>query len=441
MSTPWAGNGLPPAIILGGPITGMVVARSLYRAGVDVIALGTRNDHFGHSRCCHKAVAADGPNVQPQWLRWLLEEAPEGAVLLPASDDGLELVARNRAALVARGLRLMESDDAAVLALLDKDRTYEIARAAGISTPWTHSVRTEQDLGSGLDMFSFPCGIKPLHRHVFERRTPIRDKLLIAHDRRELDTVLREMLALGLEMQVTELVGGPDHRIVVHTTYIGDDGEPVMEFTHRKLRQRPVHFGVGCYVVGEDLPDVAEAGRRFARAAGVRGMAVTEFKYDPVDGRLRLFECNARFNLAVALLRVSGFDLGVLAYERALGLPGPAMGPPVWGRHLWHPAQDFRSFMDYRREGELTTIGWLRSLLHRQAFSLWAADDPWPSLAENGAAAARAKRLLARRLRPSAPAVEAAPARPALTVIAGGEDERRGAAALAPATAERASAL
>ena len=400
-----------PAVVLGGPITGMVVARSLHRAGIPVLALGTEGDHFGRSRTCVKAMTAVGPDVQGQWMDWLTTQAPEGAVVLAASDEGLELLARNRATLVEHGLRPAEADDATVLALLDKERTNEIARSVGIATPRTLVVSSEADLGEALDDFVFPCGLKAVHRHIFERRSPIRDKVILVHDRAELDAMLRMMLDLELEMQVTEIVGGRDERIVVHTTYLDERGEPLMQFTHRKLRQRPIHFGVGCYVRGEDLPEVADAGLRFAQAAGVRGMAVTEFKLDPRDGQLKLFECNARFNLAVALLRASGFDLPLLSYRRALGEAGPAMGPARYGKHLWHPGPDFRSFLDYRALGETTTREWVSSLLHKQTFSLFATDDPWPSLVEQWATAERALKLGRRRL-----------SRPQLTASRGEEE-------------------
>lgn len=383
-------SGKPPAIILGGPVTGMVATRSLSRAGVPVIALGTEDDHFGRSRCCVKAVAAPTQNPQPEWLAWLLNEAPAGAVVLAASDEGLELIARHRCELVERGLLPAESNDEAVLALLDKDKTYEIAGRAGTPTPRAFTVRTAADIGPEFDDLRFPCGLKPLHRHVFERRSPIRDKVIVAHDRQELDRLLRLMLSLDLEMQVTEIIEGPDHRIVVHTTYLDEHGQPLMQFTHRKLRQRPIHYGVGCYSVGEWMPDVAAAGLAFARAAGVRGMAVTEFKQDPVDGTLWLFECNPRFDLSNALVRASGFDLTRLSYERTAGLPQSPLGPARWGRHLWHPVADFRSFLDYRECREMTWPGYLRSLMHRQTFSLAALDDPWPSLVEQAKSTRRA---------------------------------------------------
>lgn len=387
----------PAAIVLGGPITGMVAVRSLHRAGIPVIALGTEKDYFGYSRCCVKAVAARSADPQPEWLEWLLKAGPRGAVVLAASDDGLELIARNRAALVERGLHVAESDDDAVLALLDKDRTYQIAARAGIRAPRAYTVRTTADIGPHLDGLRFPCGVKAVHRHIFVQRSPILDKVILARDRADLDRILRMMVELELEMQVTEIVEGRDERIVVHTTYLDESGHPLMEFTHRKLRQRPIHFGVGCYSVGEWLPAVAEEGLRFAQAAGVRGMAVTEFKEDPVDGGLWLFECNPRFDLSNALVRASGFDLAVLAYRRALGMPANVLGPVRWGRHLWHPNPDFRSFLDYRGAGELTSREWLRSLLHPQTFSLFALEDPWPSIVEQGCGLRRAARLARRR--------------------------------------------
>ncbi len=147
----------PPAIVLGGPITGMVATRSLYRARIPVIALGTNRDYFAYSRCCVKAVSATG-DPQGEWLEWLLGKAPRGAVVLAASDEGLELIARNRPALVERGLRVAESDDEAVLALLDKDRTYEIAKRTEIRTPRAHTVRGTADIGPELDTLRYPCG-------------------------------------------------------------------------------------------------------------------------------------------------------------------------------------------------------------------------------------------------------------------------------------------
>lgn len=382
----------------------MPVCRSLGRAGIPVHgALSTPDEPLRDSRYCHgfcEPVA--GEPLQETWLRWLLGAAPAPAVVLATSDDGLEVMARHRSELEERGYLLGEQDDDVVLAMLDKQRTYSIARAAGVATPDTHTVRSEADMGPELDRFEYPCGLKPVHGHLFAQLAPEKGKVLVVADRAELERKLRRMLSLGLEMQVTELVPGGDDSLVAYFTYMDESGEPLMHFTNRKLRQQPIHFGVGTYVVGEWLPDVAEQGLRFLRGAELRGIAHVEFKRDARDGSLKLIECNHRFNLAIGLLCASGLDLPLFAYERALGRPGPSLDSPRFGLRLLHPLPDAVAFLHYRAAGELSTRRWLRSLAHRQHFSLWARDDPLPSLRAHARAAAALPAHLTRRPEPAA---------------------------------------
>src|SRR5207248_5858341 len=102
------------------------------------------------SRHCHRYVRfrcpADG--LQAAWLAWLREnaEALPGAVLLPADDEALELIAHNRAELVDLGYNPFEADDQALLAMLDKGQTARIARSAGIPQPHVVVIRDDESL-------------------------------------------------------------------------------------------------------------------------------------------------------------------------------------------------------------------------------------------------------------------------------------------------------
>jgi D-aspartate ligase len=252
-----------------------------------------------------------------------------------------------------------------------------------VATPRTHTVRDRSDIGEELDSFVYPCGLKPVHGHLFVQRSGIAVKVMVIHSRAELERVLERMLELGLAMQVTEIVQGGDDQIVAYFTYMDEHGNPLMNFTNRKLRQLPIHFGVGTYVIGEELPDVADEGLRFLRAAGLRGIAHVEFKRDRRDGQLRLIECNHRFNLAIGLLRASGLDLPLFTYNRLIGQGGPSLSNPRYGLRLWHPVADFRAFLGYRAASELTTRQWLRSVLHRQRFSRLDLRDPLPSVVDH----------------------------------------------------------
>ena len=224
----------------------------------------------------------------------------------------------------------------------------------------------------------FPCALKPLHSHLFAQRFGAANKLLVATDRRELREGLSRMQAVGLEMAVTEIIPGPETELRSHCGYLGEGGEPLTQFTFSKIRQFPTHFGLGCYVVSDWDEDVIEAGLRFLHGVGLRGLFHVEFKRDRRDGQLKLLECNHRFTIEAMF---SPVDLPLLAYNRVVGRQPPPARAYERGIHLWSPANDVRALRSYRRQGELSLRGWLRSLLRRRRrFHAFEWSDPMPSL-------------------------------------------------------------
>ena len=369
----------PPAVLLGGDETAVPVARSLGRAGVPVHALGKRSDPVRRSRYC--PVFADlgaGEGVQERWLDWLLSSAQAGSVILPCSDEGLELVARHRAALAARNLVPIEADDAKLLDMLDKERTHELAIEHGIPVPRTMTVHDRDQLARAVEEIGFPCALKPLQAHKFRRHFTL--KGFVAEERSDLEEFFRMSEAAGVEMLVTEMVRGPDEYHSSYT-YLDEQGEPLFTFTKQKLRQYPITFGAGVYHIMDWNQEVSDLGMRFCRSVGLRGLLNVEFKRDPRDGRLMLIECNHRFTASSALHLAAGLDVPLFTYNRLIGAPLPRLGRPYKeGIALWYPLPDFRSFRDYRRAGELTTLGYLRTLLRPQHFSIASATDPAPLL-------------------------------------------------------------
>ena len=188
--------------------------------------------------------------------------------------------------------------------------------------------------------------------------------------------------AHGVEVMLLEVIPGPDDLLCSYYTYLDDDGEPQFHFTKRVIRRYPEHEGFGCYHVTDWNPEVRDLGLRLFRHAGLKGIANVEFKRDPRDGELKLIECNARFTAANGLLLASGYDLGLFVYNRLAGRPGPALGDIEYrkGLRLWFPLDDFLAFLDLRRQGRLTFVGWLKSILHPQVLPYFVWEDPRPSL-------------------------------------------------------------
>lgn len=369
-----------PAVVLGGWENAVSVARTLWRAGVPVDALADSltDCPVRHSRARRRYVPRrPRETLEEQWLGWLAAETAP-AVLLPCSDEALEFIAHHRGELEAMGHRPIESDDNAVLAVLDKQAAYAIARAVGIPAPLTAMVSTLQELAACE--LPFPCGVKPVHSHRFRRLYPVEQKGGVLADADHARRVLEPILAQDCPMLLTEVIAGPDDRYRSYFTFIDGDGEPLLHFTKRKLRQFPPHFGLGTYHLTEWNDEVAELGLRFARAAGLRGIVNVEFKRDIRDGQLKLVECNPRFTQANEQIRVAGVDLARLAYNRLAGLPSPPVSSFTEHLGMWLPFNDLRALRAYRREGELSIRAWAATLAHRQVLPIFAMNDPGPSL-------------------------------------------------------------
>jgi D-aspartate ligase len=385
----------PPAVVLGGGWTAVPVTRSLGEAGVPVYALGGSSDAVRWSRSCTMFVPlGHEAGMQDRWLEWL-RGAPSGSVILPCGDEGLELIARNRTMLLELGLVPFEADDEVLLAMLDKARTYELARDMGIESPLTFNVHTQDDIAVALERISYPCALKPVHSHAFARHFAGM-KAFRVHNDDDMRAALARTVAFGIEMIVTEIIPGDDDQFFSYYTYMDEEGEPLLHATKRKLRQYPIWFGSGCFHVTDRNPEVAELGLRFFEGVGLRGLGNVEFKRDARDGRLKLIECNHRFTAATGLMRAAGLDLPLFAYNRLTGRPLPPVDEYRPGKTMWYPMRDLRAFAAYRRQGEISLLPWLRSIMRRHHYPVASLSDPRPVLANNLHVFGRIRRVLSR---------------------------------------------
>ena len=371
---------LPPALLFGGEQIAVSAARSVAALGAQVHAVGEASDPVRVSRHCSSyAVVPRAKGRADRYLEFLECDAPRGAVLLPCDDESLEVIARNRAQLEEWGFKPVEANDDVLLAMLDKERTYELSRSLGVPTPRTLTVRTRDEAARAATELGFPCALKPLHSHLFSEIVGMTAKVYVAHDAEELLHWFAIAEGIGIEMLVTEIVPGRDDDFCSYYTYMLPDGQPLFHLTKHKLRQLPIGFGLTCYQETVWEPEVVDVGSRFCRGVGLVGVAAVEFKRDPRDGAWKIIECNHRFTLANEVVRLSGIDLPAIAYSRVAGLQvAPIQGYRV-GVRMWNPIEDAKAMRHYRAAGELTVGAWLRSLFTRWHFSMWCLSDPLPT--------------------------------------------------------------
>ena len=374
---------LPPAVVLGGSVNAVSVARGLGPRGVRVLLSMPAGRPELTTRHKHGALtfdAEEGPSSA--WQRLLLSQdhGLDGSVLLACDDNALEFLAKNHDALAER-YRLDDARPELTLDLIDKRRTHALARQAGVPTPRAWEGEQALDAGHVAETASFPVIVKPLHSHLFQRAFGTGGrKYLLAEDEAQLARHLEAMRTAELEVMVFEKCPGPDSLLASYYTYVDRDGRFLFDYTKRIVRRFPKNEGLASYHVTDLVPEVAELGKRFFRGIDLRGFGNVEFKRDPRDGQWRLIECNPRFTAAQELLRRSGLDAAWVVYSHVVGLPLPDTGRTRKGLHYWYPLNDLRAFLELRREGELSLGGWLASLCHRQVFPLLHPLDPAPAL-------------------------------------------------------------
>jgi predicted ATP-grasp superfamily ATP-dependent carboligase len=377
------GSNATPVMVLGGKDNSLAVTRHLGSYGIKVRVSGPANCWGMHSRYCAEHFAIPfGSGAGAFWKELLLgpdSRRLHGHILFPCSDEALEFVAAHDAELRQHYL-LSTSPPQLVLDLLDKQRTLELAAAAGIPAPRFWAIKSLADLEGIEQKVGLPALVKPVHSHRFAR--VFGEKLFIVQDSyTELARRVGLALEHGLDVMVVEMIPGPDTLLSSYNTYITEDGEHLFAFTKRVIRRYPVNSGNGCYHVTKWEPETARLGAEVFRKLGVRGFANVEFKQDPRDGQLKLIEINGRFTAAHELIVGSGAPVDLVAYCHLTKQPGPRFDSYRENLRLWYPSRDFLAFLQMRRLNGLTLRGWLKSIAgERIVFPLLSTGDPLPML-------------------------------------------------------------
>jgi predicted ATP-grasp superfamily ATP-dependent carboligase len=365
-------------LILGASANSLSAARSLGRAGLNVVIAETATDEaLKRSRYVKGFLHFEDDDDAAIVSRLMqLPATRDKPFLLATGDRYALLVARHQEQLAAR--YCFVSPSYAVLdAIIDKAKLYENARQNGFACPAFHVVQESKDIDVAVAKVQTPCYVKPALGHQWRRVKST--KLERAETAADLRRILENFVRMGLIAIPQEIIPGKDSEVFSLSTYIDRSGNCVGYRTKRKLRQWPLDAGNGCAQEVCNQPEVAELGLRILAMTGHRGPATVEFRRDQRSGRFVLIEINARTILAQEMITRSGLDVPLIAYCDAKGKPVPASKAAVAVR--WVDFQsDFRAFRQLRRRGRITTWQWLESIASCRAPAYFALGDPAPFL-------------------------------------------------------------
>jgi D-aspartate ligase len=408
----------PPVLLLCGQIAALALARRLGQAGIRVGMLDGDPDAVGfQSRFC--AVRGCAPSSLPEdaQVRRVLaiaERLGPSPALIATSDEWLLFMSRHRRRL-APHFRFLLPPAELLEALIDKRQMRALVTQHGLATPRSVTVESAADLVAAARELRFPLLVKSAYSKPGGRGADAGK--IRADNPTRLARAYARLSNYDPRLIVQEYIAGDCDRIALYNSYFDAASRPIAVFTGRKLRQYPIQYGTACLSECSPNPEFAAQMTAFFQAIGYMGPVDVGAKFDVRDGKYKILDINPRLGQNYrTYVADNGADLGWLTYwEIASGTSAFQPGPPLTcsGVRCWMiEDNDLRTVRTLHREGKLTLLAWLRSLLRVREFAYWNWRDPRPLLHRF-----RQVRFNRRAVR--------SPARPAATIAVASSGEER----------------
>jgi D-aspartate ligase len=366
------------ALVIGGNLNGLSIARSLGRRGVPVWVTSPPNIKLAsYSRYTQRTLPwLDGDSEgQAAYLLELAERYHLNQwVLFPTSDESAALLSKFHSAL-SRHFRVSTPTWDALRWAYDKRLTYQLAAEQQVDYPSTIYPATEADLRS----VNFPAILKPathaaVNRFTADKAWPVTNHEELLARYRE----ARELIPSDLILIQERIPGGGESQFSYAALCC--DGQPIASLTARRTRQYPIDFGYSSsFVETLDVPEIVGPSQRLLAAIRYTGIVEVEYKLDVRDGRYKLLDINPRLWTWSPLGGRAGVDFPYLLWQMMVGRALPKQTGRTEVRWV-RMSTDVPAAIHEILRGRLNVRAYLRSLRSPVEFALMAADDPLPGL-------------------------------------------------------------
>jgi D-aspartate ligase len=368
------------ALVIGGNLNGLSIARSLGRHDVPVWVTTPPNIRLAScSRYTQRTLPWPNGDSETQ-VAYLLDLAERHKldqwVLFPTSDESAALLSKFHAAL-SRRFRVSTPTWDVLRWAYDKRLTYRLAAQEQVDYPSTFCPAIEADLETAT--CAFPAVLKPAVHASINRFTA--DKAWPVTNRQELLARYRE--ARGLIppdlILVQQLIPGGGESQFSYAA-LCCNGQPIASLTARRTRQYPIDFGYSSsFVETLDVPEIVAPSRRLLAAIQYTGIVEVEYKFDARDGRYKLLDINPRLWTWSPLGGRAGVDFPYLLWQMMVGRPVLEQTGRT-GVHWVRMSTDLPAAIHAMLRGRLSLGAYLRILRGPLEFALIASDDPLPGL-------------------------------------------------------------
>ena len=374
----------PHAIVIGlDCIQGLQSARILAARHVPVIAIARSRDYYScRTNVCLEILFADTGG--PELIELLIRLGPTFSakpVLFPCQDKNVLVISKSRQ-LLEQWYHIVLPEHATVEMMMDKATFYRYADDAGFPTPPTHVLCSTDDARVAASEIDYPCILKPAFRlKRWSKHTKV--KAVVTYTPAEFLASYEQCRHWADVLIAQRMIKGPDTNHYTVNCYFDRQGEPLVTFTSRKLRQWRPQAGQACFSEEARNDVVEEEALRLFRSVDYCGLAYLEMKRDELSGEYFIIEPNiGRPTGRAALAEAAGVELLFTMYCDALGRPLPRNRQQTYRGVKWiHILRDLQASFYYWRRGDLTFGDWWRSIRGRKVYAILSWRDPMPFIA------------------------------------------------------------
>lgn len=369
-----------PAIVVGLEVNGLSVIRSLGRQGVPVIALTSDlRQPTAQTRYCKKMFCEDErSNVVIPALIGLGKKLKQKVPLFLTMDKTVKIVSENREKLEPYYFNYLPTKSVIEL-LQNKTLFTDFALKNGFLIPKTFILDSAAYLKKAIEQIRFPVIVKPCEKEAKFDST-FRGRAFISETSGQLVGEL-EKYDWSQKLILQEFIEGEDSDIYFCLGYFNSQSKPLATFVGRKIRAWPLKKGNTACAEPVDENQILDLTLQFFEIARFTGLGSLEFKKDKKTGQFYLIEPTVgRTDYQGGIAPANGINIPYVAYCNMLSLTILEYKQSHKKVKWIDRVPDNRAKEQSVKEGKLTNAEYKKSLSGRKVYSVFAWDDPLPSL-------------------------------------------------------------
>lgn len=297
-------------------VPALTISRSLARRDCLVNIGGhTAKPLSSFSNAVHACFRYPDPLADTEgFILWLNEHLQdhEYSLVIPVTERTLVALSNRRE--LFRHVNIAMPDVHSLEIALDKSQTLALADRLGVPRPQGVSLTSMQQLADLKCHLKFPLVLKPVRSIGSAQGGASHLQVSYAFDANELESGCAHALRFG-PVLLQEYFPG----VGVGIELIARKGEILYAFQHRRLHEVPLTGGGSSLRMSEPvMPHLLDASRRLIAALCWNGVAMVEFKLDPVSREFSLMEINGRFWGSLPLAVAAGADFPSMLLDMEL---------------------------------------------------------------------------------------------------------------------------